>query len=308
MDETQGRGARADAAVAGIAARQHTVFARWQAKQAGLTARMIGQRLERRRLCSPLPGVYRSTMVAETWESLVMAGCLAGPGVGSHRAAARLWHVPNFDHARGEVTTYRHRRLQTPRLIIHESRFLEEGRDTTFIDGIPVTTPTRTLVDLSSVASIEEMEIALDYFAHRGLSDASSVRRDLDRLQRPRGTERIEAVLRMKIADGAPPESPLESRAAMVMRDAGLPVPVAQLEIRDDAGLIGRVDFAWPDQMVVLEVDGFSAHGYRAASERDQRRQNRLVASGWRVLRVSHGGLVDPARIITDLRRSLGVR
>jgi G:T-mismatch repair DNA endonuclease (very short patch repair protein) len=235
-----------------------------------------------------------------------MAACLAGPAVASHRAAARLWRLPGFETAQAEVTAYRHRRRHRTRVLLHESRFLDEYRDTTVVDGIPVTTATRTIVDLSRVATVEEMELALDNARHRGLTDATRVRQELDRLQRRNGTKRIEAVLELKIADIAPPESPLESRTAIVLREGGLPTPTAQFEVHDSEGFVGRVDFAWPDRRLVLEVDGFAIHGNRAAWERDQRRQNRLVAAGWRVLRISHERLADPEVVVAELRRSLG--
>lgn len=306
MDATQGRGARAEVELAAIAARQHNVFAREQAKRVGFTARMMGSRLRGFRWARVEHNVFRSTMSVLTWEGEVMAACLAGPAVASHRAAARLLRFPGFEDALAEVTAYRHRRHHETNVLLHESRFLDEGRDTTFIDGIPVTTPTRTIVDLSRVSSAEQIEIALDNARHRGLTDATRVRQDLDRLQRPNGTKRIEAVLDLKLEDDAPPESPLESRAAIALREGGLPAPTPQFVVHDGTGFVGRVDFAWPDQMVILEVDGFSIHGNRAAWERDHIRQNRLVAAGWRVLRTTHEQLSEPEAVVTELRRSLG--
>lgn len=130
----------------------------------------------------------------------------------------------------------------------------------------------------------------------------------IDRLRRRNGTRRIKSVLELKITDNNPPaESPLESRAAIAIREGGLPTPVAQFRVFDGRTFVGRVDFAWPNEHVLLEVDGFSVHGDRAAWERDRRHQSRLAASGWRVHHVTNERLADPRPVIAELRRSLGV-
>lgn len=46
-------------------------------------------------------------------------------------------------------------------------------------------------------------------------------------------------------------------------------------------------DFAWPDLLVALEVDGWEAHGQREAFEQDRLRDLRLHSLGWLVLHVS---------------------
>lgn len=151
MDQSQGRGARAEAAIALTAAAQHGVFTRDQAFAAGFTARMIGQRLERERWVRVDACVYRATPTMPTWELGLMAACLAGPAVASHRAASRLWQFPGFDDAAPEVTAYRHRRRRPTAVVWHESWFLTESSDTTTLGRTPATSATRIIVDLSRV-------------------------------------------------------------------------------------------------------------------------------------------------------------
>ncbi len=243
---------------------------------------------------------------------LLMAACLAGPAVASHRAAARLWRLPGFMIAVPEVTAYRHRRRKVDTVVWHESRFLDERRDTTQLDGIPLTSATRTIVDLSIVATVAEIEIALDDACRRGLTSTARVGAEVQRLGRRAGTGHIRSVLEQKSDDAMAsfsrsPESPLESRTAMVLRSSGLPIPVAQFEVFDGRTFIARVDFAWPDQRVALEVDGFAFHSDRVTWERDRNRQSHLAAVGWRVLHVTHQGLAEPDRLIAKVRQALCV-
>ncbi len=269
---------------------------------------MISHRLHAGRWILVDFGVYRMASTPSTWSLALMAACLAGPAVASHLAAAYLWRYPGFLQPAPEVTAYRHRRRSQPEVVWHESWFLDERRDVTKLDGIPVTSATRTIIDLSTVATVASIEIALDNACHRGLTSVDRVGEELDRLGRRFGTTRIRQVLELKARDGAPSaESPLETRMAIVLRESDLPRPIPQFEIYGVNGLIGRVDFAWPDHHVVLEVDGFGHHSYRDAWERDLGRRGRLAAAGWRVHHATHESLKDPAAIVAQLRTSLCV-
>jgi very-short-patch-repair endonuclease len=83
---------------------------------------------------------------------------------------------------------------------------------------------------------------------------------------------------------------------------SGLPEPVPQLNVVDaDGRWIARVDFAWPDQRVILECDGFEYHQDRATFERDRRRWTALTRAGWRVAVVSWHDVVDRPDYLTGL-------
>ncbi len=308
MDASHGRAARAEATIARVAESQYGLFSRAQALSAGFTPRMITTRLSGLRWSKVDSSVYTSSTNPTSWEAELMAACLGGPAVASHGAAARLWALPGFSAAVREVTAYRHRRRKANAVIWHESRFLEEGRDTTTIVGIPVTSATRTIVDLSRVASVDAIEIALDNACHRGLTSLSRVGEEVERLRRRYGSDNIRSVLELKIADGDTlAESPLETRAAIILRNSGLPIPTPQFEIFDRSEFVGRADFAWPEQRVVLEVDGFAVHGVRETWNQDLRRRSRLAAAGWRVHHVTHADLAEPAVFVALLRKSLCV-
>jgi hypothetical protein len=80
-------------------------------------------------------------------------------------------------------------------------------------------------------------------------------------------------------------ESPMESRVRLIIVGGGLPRPVAQFDVFDDAGLfVGRVDLAYPAKKIGIEYEG-AYHRESAAFQRDLRRMNRLRAAGWTMLR-----------------------
>ena len=73
---------------------------------------------------------------------------------------------------------------------------------------------------------------------------------------------------------------------ARLLSTQGLPPAVPECEVWTDAGaFVARVDFAYPELRLTIEVDGFAAHSTVDAFGRDRARQNALVAAGWTVLR-----------------------
>ena len=64
---------------------------------------------------------------------------------------------------------------------------------------------------------------------------------------------------------------------------------------------------AWPERRVLVEFDG-DVHRERATFVRDRRRQNRIVAAGWAVLRFTSADVYgDPAGVLHQIRRALGL-
>lgn len=151
-------------------------------------------------------------------------------------------------------------------------------------DGWRVTTPLRTLADLSRVLSLQRAVAAADSAVRTGLVTVPDL---LDLLlgARGRGAGRLRAVGRhVDPLSG----SVVESAARVELWLAGLPPPVLQHEVRTEHGrLVARVDLAWPQQRLLVEVDGFAFHSDRLAYRRDREKMNDLERLGWRVLRVT---------------------
>jgi hypothetical protein len=106
--------------------------------------------------------------------------------------------------------------------------------------------------------------------------------------------------------DGNAPESVAEAAVLRALAEAGLPPPVCQHPVVREDGTPAVLDFAWPDQMVALEVDGYRWHGSPAAHARDSARANAVAALGWTVLRSTPAEVSrEPAALLQALRRHL---
>ncbi|MGH2993183.1 MAG: DUF559 domain-containing protein [Solirubrobacterales bacterium] len=295
----------ADPLIADLAREQRGVVSRAQLLAAGVTSSAIKHRLRAGRLHRVHPGIYRAGHVAPTHGAFEMAAVLAcGPrALVSHRSAAYLWHLLLYpaDPTPVDITVVGRDAGAREGIRIHRLDGLQR-RDADAIQGVPVTAIARTLLDLGAVVSSAEFERALAEAQVRRLVR----RRDLvDQLERNRGRRGIRA-LRGALDEGgpAPTRSEAERRMLRLIRAADLPTP--QVNAR-----LGRfeVDFLWPEQRLVVEVDGYAYHAHRSAFERDRRRDATLAASGYTVLRVTWRQLVDaPEAVVARLASALTAR
>ncbi|HEU5302574.1 MAG TPA: type IV toxin-antitoxin system AbiEi family antitoxin domain-containing protein [Acidimicrobiia bacterium] len=292
--------------VAHLASTQHGVFTRAQAIHAGFTPGGIDSRTRRGLWISVDHGVYRTADSATSWHQRLVAACLVGPAVASHRSAARLW---GFDDAIGdlvEVTALRHRRRKADGVIWHESLRLVP-QDITILEDVPVTGATRTILDLGVVLDESAVLAVLDDAIRRSLTTAQTVLAELERFgDRRRGSGVVRRAARRRI-DGPTPESPIETLFDALVADHGLPGPVRQWLVRDNGGrVIARVDFAYPNERLVIEIDGARFHATGTAWQDDLSRQNSLVALGLRVLRFTARDLRrSPDRVAETVRSAL---
>lgn len=102
-------------------------------------------------------------------------------------------------------------------------------------------------------------------------------------------------------------ESPMESEARLVMLDGGLPEPVLQLKIADRYGRVWRVDFAWPENKVIVEYDGYPFHKTPQQIRHDHEKRAALEEAGWRVLGITSEDVRRyPARMLDRIRLLMG--
>jgi hypothetical protein len=176
------------------------------------------------------------------------------------------------------------------------------GDDVTTLSGLPVTTPARTWRDLAAVLHQPALLAVTDQLLD-GRCTREQLENQLARRPRGRGSARAREVLPV----GDPlAESPMESVLRWLIHSAGLPPPVLQHPVRDEAGIfLGRADFAWPDRKVLVEFDG-NIHRERDVFVNDARRQNRLIAAGWTVLRFTSADVLGrPDEVIAAIRQAI---
>ncbi|HEX8688766.1 MAG TPA: DUF559 domain-containing protein [Solirubrobacterales bacterium] len=231
-----------------------------------------------------------------------MAAVLAsGPGAMlSHRSAARLWRLIPLRQSAVEVTRPRNGRPRAG-IVVHRSHVPADER--TVLNGIPVTTVPRTILDLAAVATRREVERAFNEVEVRQLTDRLSIPDLLARHRGRRGTGVLRAMLGDRTAFSGVTRNDFEERFARFVDDHGLPRP----RFNADLAVGGRffvVDCLWAEQRLVVELDGRVAHGTRQAFEADRERDRLLQAAGWRVVRITWRQLEKTA-VAADLRRLL---
>jgi very-short-patch-repair endonuclease len=97
--------------------------------------------------------------------------------------------------------------------------------------------------------------------------------------------------------------SKAERRMRSLSTAAGLPQPRVNARVE---GYL--VDFLWPEQRLIVEIDGYATHGDRTAFERDRRRDQALVAAGYRVIRITWRQLTtEPYAVIARLAQALAI-
>jgi len=172
------------------------------------------------------------------------------------------------------------------------------------VRGKRVTTVLRTLCDLSSRLSVTEAVTVVDMALHAGLVSVDDLKGLCARRTHSFGAARLRRVV--GFAEPAA-ESPMESRLRMVLLLGGLPRPLAQAPLHDSRGrFLGRPDLYYPSHRLGLEYDGGT---HRTSLVEDNRRQNRLLAAGIRLLRFTAGDVFqNPDTIRTQVRGYLASR
>lgn len=253
-----------------------------QAKAVGIHRSSVDRRVRWGEVVAVDYGVYRSVLTPRSWHQRLLAACLAGPAVGSHRSAGVLWRVPIDVVDPLEVTALRHRRRTSDDVVWHESYLLDED-SVTEIEGVPVTKADRTVLDLAGVLDPGALQRVLDDVLRRRLATVASLGALLERLgPMRRGAAAMRAVLDAR--SGAVPESDLETQFELLLRAHGLPTPVAQFPVTAPDGRQLRIDYAYPDRMIGIELLGAEFHAGPDQWRHDTDRLVVLAALGWHML------------------------
>jgi hypothetical protein len=179
----------------------------------------------------------------------------------SHVSAAvihglRVWGIP-LD--RVVVTRARRRSGARRGSRVHVHCAPLESDEIVFVEGVPVTSVPRTVVDVARAVGFEQAVVVADAALEAGLVDEAQLAAALARWPRWPGLP----AARRAIAFAARGSGSVgESRSRVAMAKAGLPAPILQWEVRRSGGaFVGRVDFGWPRLRTVGEFDGRVKYG-----------------------------------------------
>lgn len=223
-----------------------------------------------------------------------MAATLScGPhAVLSHESAASLWGIEDRERIIAISLPSRFQSRQ-PDLRAHRVK-LPPG-DVGALDGIPVTSAVRTLIDLATLVTPSRLEAAVNAADKLNLVNPETLRAAISERPRQRGVPALRHVLdrrTFRLTD-----SELERRFLGLVRKAGLPLP------QTGARLNGfKIDFLWPDLGLVVETDGLRYHRTPTQQGRDRRRDQVLLAEGLTVLRFTHAQVArEPGAVTATL-------
>ncbi len=293
--------------------------------RAGMTPGEVRQRRRRRELANIRRGAYvdphdQRLAEAVARHRLATEAAVRQLGTGavvSHVSAAVLFGLPvwGLSLRRVHVTRDRTSGGRVGRDVHLHSAGLDPD-EITVVDGIPVTTPARAVLDVARSAAFEPAVAVADAALARP-------RRDLPPLATPadlasaleRGTRRPGTPAARRVvafADGRS-GSVGESRSRVAIEAAGLPTPVLQWKVFSASGMfIGRVDFAWPAFRTVAEFDGVAKYGRLLrpgqdageAAHDEKRREDALRAEDLRMVRWSWVDLDPFTETAAQLRRA----
>ncbi len=276
-----------------VASRQHGLITAAQLRSAGLSARNVRTLRSKGLLERHGAGIYVVAGTRRTWEQRTMALVIAaGPlALSSHRSASGLWRLDRFRRQHADLITP-HPAMRRPTAAkVHETNDLA-SRDRTVVEGIPVTTPVRTIVDMGRYVSAERLGEMLDDAVRRNLTTYREAQlRFAELAGRGRdGVATVRETLASRPEGAAVPDSPLETDVRALLVRAGLPEPVLHQRVECDE-ITYVLDLAWPDQLVAVECDGFRFHRMPGQLDWDDRRRNALGVRGWLVLHTTRGML-----------------
>ena len=178
----------------------------------------------------------------------------------------------------------RRRRLTGVR--IHHVRDLRDD-EVTILHGLPITTPSRTLLDIAESCSPREVEQAYATALRKRLVTREDMQVMVDRHPHHRGAP-LWGKLLAQPHDPAFARSKAEEKLLEIVRSAKLPRPELNVTV-----LGHEIDFVWRTERVAAEVDGYVFHASRDSFAADRRRDAELTAAGYRVLRFTWSDLHD---------------
>jgi very-short-patch-repair endonuclease len=271
-----------DELIAKLVACQHGVVARWQLLAAGATRHQIGERLRNGRLRELHRGVYLVGHAIPPPYALESAAILVcrGRATLAEDSAAALWGLIAYPPP-GDVCLVVPPGLTPTRSGLRVRRARLEPCDIRRREGLPLTSPPRTVLDLAATLDEAALEALVAEAHYRQLAREPELRSQLARHPHKPGVRRLARILDIP---GGPQRTRSDGERAMLrlLREAGI------TGFECNARIHGyEVDFLWRERNLVLEIDGWDGHSGRIAFERDRLKAATLTASGVNVMPIT---------------------
>jgi hypothetical protein len=294
-----------DGEVARLAAHQHGVVSTQQLLALGMTRKEIHGRSARGSLHSLHRGVYAVGHRKLTRDGHLQAALLAaGDGAFlSHRTAAALHGLRNLNLRHIDVTVPHANSGKRSGVVIHRVTRVPGRGEITDVNGLPLSTVPRTLIDLASLETVTELDRLITEAARRQILNHDRMEELIARHARRPGLGK----LKLAYADYRPwPDrnSGLERSFDRVLaKHPEIPEPLRNFWLGP-----WELDHYWPEQGLVLELDGRPYHIAVRDMERDRFRDAQLLRQGIRTLRITDRRYNDdPEGAIDDLKAALAV-
>ncbi len=229
-----------------------------------------------------------------------MAAVLAsGPdAVLSHGSAAALWGFGSEQDGLIDVSVPSTRRSRRPGIRVHR-RATAVLNDVTVYQGIPLTTPVRTLIDQANELGPMQLERNVNEADKLDRVRADLLHESLENHRGQRGVARLRKLLdplSFRLSD-----SELEQRMRRLARTAGLSAPKTKAKVNGY-----EVDFFWPLLGIVVEADGLRYHRTASQQKRAVLRDQTHLAAGLWPLRFTHWQITyEPAHVAEVLRKTV---
>jgi very-short-patch-repair endonuclease len=289
---------------ASLANRQHGVVNRAQLIAAGVSPTVIRLLAEKGALHRLHRGVYAVGHVALPPYASEQAALLACGELSliTDRSALRMWGITDVRPPEVHVLAVGHHCRPRSKVRVHLTKAIDP-RDTRVRYGLPLTSPSRALIDAAATATATE----LDEFVAEGralrLVRPGELEAAVQRAGRTLGAARIRGFLREEAGPDIT-RSRAERRFRRALREARLAQPRSNVPV---AGV--NADFLWEAERVVVEVDSWQFHGHRRAFERDRRKDMILRDAGYLVIRVTWRQFTEELlALIAHLARALDRR
>jgi very-short-patch-repair endonuclease len=238
--------------------------------------------------------VGHAALSREGWWMAALLACGERSAL-SHTSAATLWGFLSAETLPVHVTTDSDRGRMQRRIVTH--RIPLHSLDYVIRDGLRVTTPARTIVDLAAAQNGRTLRDVVERAQDLRRFDPEDIRTTLARSPRRPGTRELANLMTLMQPDKDKARSHLERLFLKLARAARLPRPEVNQEIA------GRErDFAWRAHRLVVEADGYRYHSSKQARARDARRDRELTAHGWRPVRFTYEEIVfEPETVAREL-------